>query len=627
MTAAEAREIPGRTKLQALADRFAETTGLVVLDNCEHVLAAARAIVEALRAAAPEIRILVTSREALGLRGERILPMSALPVRDATRLFAERALAVRPDLDIDANRETIARLCARLDGIPLAIELAAARCRSMSPTEIDRRLDDRFRLLRGGRSGTERHRTLQAAVAWSYSLLDSEERHVFDRMAVFAGGTFLDGLSAVAERDELDALDALDRLIARSMVSATDTPLGTRYCQLETLRQYAEERLVETGQIVETRDRHLCWIADLATKLNAAHGLTAEAEAIARFGADRDNFRVAITLALQSSRKALALEIVAAVSDIAWARGDWDVIDLVRPIDLDQHPGTAAIGCELRGAMIDIHRGSKASISPLRSRADLPAWYEAASTRQKTFFQLLQLQSGGDHGVVRDLLDACEPATEAERLYVNHLRLYLAWADQSTQRFAAAEIDSLHALGVETLAMARRHGGARRLALAYQSFSYAMTAERPTEASALAKEGAAIFERLGADYLRDATRRAIVAAQFSKGASSTALHDAREDIAGFVSKRQFLMASTFALVALAAIARDAPETCLRFWAVRRRVHGTDRRRDLEAAGLSLPADVDALMRETADITLSDALKDVLAAFDRVIAASGTTGAA
>jgi class 3 adenylate cyclase len=153
MTAVSAREVPGRTVLESFCDRFATSNALIVIDNCEHVLATAADLVRALRVAAPEVRLVATSREALGVRGEHLLPVGSLPGHDGVTLFVERALAVEPDLDVAADRVVIERLCARLDGIPLAIELAAARCRSMTPGEIDARLDDRFRLLRGGRSG------------------------------------------------------------------------------------------------------------------------------------------------------------------------------------------------------------------------------------------------------------------------------------------------------------------------------------------------------------------------------------------------------------------------------------------------------------------------------------------
>lgn len=265
MATVDARELPGRSPLESLCSRLSSGEALVVVDNCEHVLPAAKAMVTAIRRSAPGVRILCTSREALDLRGEQVLPLGSLPESDGAELFRERARAVNPDLDLHTDPAAILRICARLDGIPLAIELAAARCRSMTPAEIEARLDDRFRLLRSGRPGAERHRTLRAAVEWSSSLLDDDERHVCNSLSVFAGGTLVDGLSAVTGLDDLEVLDVLDRLVARSMVTTANTPLGTRYGQLETLRQFAEEQLVAAGTAGVTRDRHLAWVCSLAT--------------------------------------------------------------------------------------------------------------------------------------------------------------------------------------------------------------------------------------------------------------------------------------------------------------------------------------------------------------------------
>jgi predicted ATPase len=160
------RQAPGRTAVESICDRLAGRHALVVLDNCEHVLDAVRDVVGAVRRSCPTVRLLATGREALGVGGEHLIPLSSLPVDDAVALLVGRAMATRPDVDLGMEElEAVRAICARLDGIPLAVELAAARCRAMSPGEVSERLSDRFRLLRSGRASTERHRTLQAAVA------------------------------------------------------------------------------------------------------------------------------------------------------------------------------------------------------------------------------------------------------------------------------------------------------------------------------------------------------------------------------------------------------------------------------------------------------------------------------
>ncbi len=332
LAAIGASQSPGRTALESIVANLADRNALVVLDNCEHVVDAARAVVGAIRAACDRVRVLATSREALGLRGEHVISLSSLPVADAIGLFCTRAGEARADLVFDdATLAAIDEVCVRLDGIPLAIELAAARCRSLAPVEIAARLDDRFRLLRGGRGGVERHRTLQAAVEWSYSLLDDDERALFDRMAVFAGGALIDAVAAVGDIDEYDALDILDRLIARSMVVATDTALGTRYRQLETLRQFAEDRLVEHGIVDLVRDRHLEWACTLTTWFDNAKLTGAEAEAFRRYCVEIDNLRASVHYAIRTDRFQKACEVIAGIGYNALARPTFEVADWCDP--------------------------------------------------------------------------------------------------------------------------------------------------------------------------------------------------------------------------------------------------------------------------------------------------------
>jgi tetratricopeptide (TPR) repeat protein len=222
------------------------------------------------------------------------------------RLFADRAAAARPSFVVDATNVTaVGEICRRLDGIPLAVELAAARVRSMSPDEIAELLDERFRLLTGGRRrGVERHQTLRAAVEWSYALLDERDRSVFDRLGVFAGSFDTDAATSVAGSDELtawDVRDALDGLAAKSMVVLEDgADGGTRFRLHETMRQYALERLDETGEAEEFRRRHAQYYATFAEK--AGPGLEGPDEVVwaARFDAELDNLRAAVAWALEA---------------------------------------------------------------------------------------------------------------------------------------------------------------------------------------------------------------------------------------------------------------------------------------------------------------------------------------
>ena len=235
------------------------------------------------------MRVLATSRELLGVAGERVVGVRSLRVAsvpdveaiaacEAVRLFVERAGATRSEFRLDAdNADSIVEICRRLDGIPLAVELAAARVTSMGPGEIADLLDERFQLLTGGRRrGVERHQTLRATVDWSYSLLDARDRVVFDRLGVFAGSFDADAATVVAGDDELsawDIRDALDDLAAKSMVDLDAGPGGgTRYRLLETLRQFALERLGDTGRAEEYRRRHAAYYVSVRGDRGSGHG-------------------------------------------------------------------------------------------------------------------------------------------------------------------------------------------------------------------------------------------------------------------------------------------------------------------------------------------------------------------
>ena len=235
---------------------------LVVLDNCEHLLDASAALINALLGGAAGLTLLATSREPIGVAGEVSWRVPSLSLADeAIELFADRARHARPDFTLtDDNAATVAEICARLDGMPLAIELAAARVRALSLAEILDSLHDRFRLLTGGaRTAVRRQQTLRASVDWSHALLTEPERVLFRRLAVFLGGFDLDAAQAVAGGGDVEryqVLDQLTLLVDKSLVVADDTGGRTRYRLLETVRQYALEKLGESGEADAVRARH-----------------------------------------------------------------------------------------------------------------------------------------------------------------------------------------------------------------------------------------------------------------------------------------------------------------------------------------------------------------------------------
>ncbi len=255
----------GLSVTESVAQALVGRNLLIVLDNCEHVLDAAAELVETILARTSTVSVVATSREALRLGGEHSWPVPSLDVRagvasEAVSLFVERARAVNPSFRLEDPSEVdiVTEICQRLDGIALAIELAAARMVSMSAEEVRSRLNDRFRLLSGGRRGLGRHQTLRQAVQWSYDLLDDDERRVLGCCSVFADGFDLAAIAAVAGcDDEFTMLDLVDSLVRKSLVTTEQVGGRTRYGVLETIRQFAEEQLAGTGTLTDVLDASL----------------------------------------------------------------------------------------------------------------------------------------------------------------------------------------------------------------------------------------------------------------------------------------------------------------------------------------------------------------------------------
>ncbi|HEX4532094.1 MAG TPA: adenylate/guanylate cyclase domain-containing protein [Acidimicrobiia bacterium] len=253
---------------EALVGALARRHALVVLDNCEHLVEAVARIVDLIVRRCPAVTVLATSQEVLGVDGEATFAVRPLPGNDAERLFVERATAARHGFELTSdNSAAITELCRRLDGIPLAIELAAARVASMSPAAILERLDERFRLLgHGRRMARRRHQTLRAAVDWSYALLGAREQTVLQRLSVFAGDFTLEAAEAVVSDDDIDTLDILDLvadLVAKSMVQVEEAGESDRYRLLETMRDYGLERLAAGGDVDRLQQRHAAYYTTL----------------------------------------------------------------------------------------------------------------------------------------------------------------------------------------------------------------------------------------------------------------------------------------------------------------------------------------------------------------------------
>jgi predicted ATPase/class 3 adenylate cyclase/DNA-binding CsgD family transcriptional regulator len=317
---------PGRAEIDMLAQSVGRRQMLIVLDNCEHLLDACAALAGALLAACPGLTLLATSREPLGLTGEVIWRVPSLPIADdALELFADRAGLARPGFRItDDNVAALAEICRRLDGVPLAIELAAARVRTLSLGEILDGLHDRFRLLTGGgRTAVQRQQTLRASVDWSHALLTQPERVLFRRLAVFVGGLDLDAAQAVAGSGELErhhVLEQLSLLVDKSLVIAEDHRGRTRYRLLETVRQYAQEKLSDSAEAETIRSRHRDHYRSFAAMFETLAPTELERH-IEQAEAEIDNLRGAFAWALDCAEPEAALALASFLQPLWRRRG------------------------------------------------------------------------------------------------------------------------------------------------------------------------------------------------------------------------------------------------------------------------------------------------------------------
>jgi predicted ATPase/class 3 adenylate cyclase/DNA-binding CsgD family transcriptional regulator len=317
---------PGRSTMDTLLRFVAERQLLILLDNCEHLLDASAELVVALLGAAPGLTVLATSREPIGVTGEATWRVPSLSVADeAIELFADRARLAQAGFTVSSdNAAAVAEICGRLDGMPLAIELAAARVRALSVADILEGLRDRFRLLTGGaRTAVRRQQTLRASVDWSHALLTEPERVLFRRLAVFLGGLDLDAAQAVAGGGDVEryqVLDQLTLLVDKSLVVAENTSGRTRYRLLETVRQYALEKLAESSEADALRARHRDHYTAMAALLDAP-ARTGHEQRLGQAETEIDNLRAAFGWSCEHSDIELALALASSLQPLWLARG------------------------------------------------------------------------------------------------------------------------------------------------------------------------------------------------------------------------------------------------------------------------------------------------------------------
>lgn len=400
----------GRSVTDAIAEALSGQRLLVVLDNCEHVLDAAANVVQAILSRTETVMAIATSREGLRVTAEHLWPVPSLDVlggasSSAVQLFVERAGAVKPGFHIGGaeDAEAVTNICQRLDGIALAIELAAARMVSMNAQELLARLTDRYRLLSGARRGLERHQTLRHAVQWSYDLLADDERTLLGRCAVFAGGFDLAAAHNCCggDFDEYVVLDLLDALVRKSLVTAEQVAGHTRYRLLETIRQFAEEQLAVTGAIEAMRDRHASYFGDQAIAHWNIWDGPRQREAIDWCNVEFANLREGFRWSADRGDLDAAAAIAAHTTMIVWVANRFEpagwaeeILDAAAAADLRQLPRlyAAAVYVLYTGraeAAVNHARTTLRLQSDARYDAFDPAWTEIRGT-------IAQLVSGVD---------------------------------------------------------------------------------------------------------------------------------------------------------------------------------------------------------------------------------------
>jgi predicted ATPase/class 3 adenylate cyclase len=514
-------ESPGRSLLAAIVDHLKGKRLLLVLDDCDPVLTECAELAAALARSCSNVRVVVTSREALGVPGEAILPIASLLMPavgstvvaseigeiDACRLFVDRARAVQPTFALtEQNARSVAQLCHRLDGIPLAIELAAARVRALPVEQIASRLDDRFRLLTGGgRSAVARHQTLRATIDWSYDLLTEPERVVLGRLSVFAGGATLDAAESVCAGDPVDPIDILDvlgRLVEKSLVFTDPASAMARFRLLESVREYARGRLVEADEGDSTLRRHRDWYVALADQAAPAFFQGPEpVEWLRRIDEEHDDLRAALEWCLdQPGEGRSGLRIAAGLWRYWEIRGyltegrGWleRMVDAVgedlAPLRANALTGAGNLAF-MQGDFQAASRFHESSLALQRQVGDQQTVAYAANNLANAALQL------GDHARARALYEEAIALTGALGDRRGAALGSINLADVATRQ---GDLGTARALHEETLATIRELGDRWMEAFALDSFARATSRTGDREAArSLHAQALTMLEEMG----------------------------------------------------------------------------------------------------------------------------------
>jgi predicted ATPase len=513
------RDEPQRPVVDMLCDYLRGKKMLIILDNCEHLVDACARMADKILHAASDVRILASSREALGIGGEVTYRVPSLGLPDvhhlpaveslnqyeAVRLFIDRARSAVPSFSVtNENAPAVAQICYRLDGIPLAIELAAAKVRVLGVEQIAKRLDDRFRLLTGGsRTALERHQTLRAAIDWSYNLLPTAEQVLFRRLSVFVGGWTLEAAESICgDGLDMEVFDLLEQLINKSLALMETGEGQTRYHMLETMRQYAGEKLLESGESDRLRDRHLAYFLDLAEAAEPHLIRPEQLEWLAKLDADYENLRLALEWALGRETAESSLRLCAALGWFWW----------VRSYCLE---GTKWLSQALAKPSPPTEHGNRIRVKALYCDADLANWLDDIEHMKRSAEQSLALaqevSDKRDIAIARFYVGwAFDRHYDAERaipLMQKSLKDFqeihdVYWESVAYRWLANTLMNRGEIKRAEKVArhleLARQAGERKNLAEALGNYGYDLFASNHVdEATLYAREASALFEKMG----------------------------------------------------------------------------------------------------------------------------------
>jgi non-specific serine/threonine protein kinase len=515
-----AREEPNRPLIETLTDYVSARQLVLILDNCEHMIDACAQFAETLLHACPNLRILTTSREALGIAGEAAFRVPSLAVPDSrqqydlatlaqydsVKLFVDRAGNVSPNFWLtEQNARAVAQVCQRLDGIPLALELAAARVKALSVEQIAARLDDRFRLLTGGsRTALPRLQTLRALIDWSYDLLSEPERALLRRLSVFAGGWTLEAAEFVCEEniesfEPFDVLDLLSHLVDKSLVIVEEQNGNARYRMLETIRQYARDRLLESGEAERLRARHLEFFArfaeDIAPELRGAE----QARWLNRLDADHDNLRAALEWSSESGAPEMTLQLAAALVGF-WENRSYFSDSrawLERALAESGDVATLSRARALRGlGRLDNFQGKRAQ-AQTHLQASLSLYRELGQQEQVANVLLSLGEVSAEQGDLAAAQHRFEEALSIFKTLGDKRGMAGAYLSQGEVARIQGDYDRAATLYASSLALDRELGNDRGTVVALHNLGYmALHQDDPRRAGSLFREGLLLSQKL-----------------------------------------------------------------------------------------------------------------------------------